>query len=99
AAPSHTSNQSDRILLDALTAAAAGQGELFLTAVADSTNTSLASQAATERIAIVAEHVARGESADPRRLLTALAHAQPEIAAASLPALVKRWPRDREVPL
>src|SRR5262245_12739 len=99
AALADASNQSDRILLDALTAAAAGQGELFLTAVADSTNTSLASQAATERIAIVAEHVARGESADPRRLLTALAHAQPEVAAAALRGLVKGWPRDRKVDL
>jgi putative membrane-bound dehydrogenase-like protein len=99
AALSDPSNQSDRILLDALTAAAAAQGELFLIAVAESTNTSLASPAATERLAIVAEHNARSESTDPQRLLTALAHAQGDIAAAALRGLVKGWPRDRKVEL
>src|SRR5262249_11183800 len=88
---------SDTILLDAITAAAAGQGEAFLTAVAASTNSNLAASAAADRIAIVAEHVARGESAEPRPLVAALMQARPEVAAAILRGLVRGWPRDRKI--
>jgi uncharacterized protein len=91
--------QSDKILLDAVTAAAAAQQQDFLTAVAGSTAKELATTAATDRITIVAEHVARGDSAQPQLLLAALNTAQPEIAAGILRGFVKGWPRDRKVDL
>jgi len=91
--------QSDRILLDAVTAAAAGQEQEFLSAVAQSNNTALAAGPATERISIVAGHVARGDSAEPRSLVAALEKAQPEVAAAILGGLARGWPRDRKAEL
>jgi putative heme-binding domain-containing protein len=88
--------QSDRLMLDAVTSAAAAQDELFLRAVAASSEKSLTNQAAADRIAIVAEHVARGELADPRPLVTALQQSPPEIAAAIVRGLAKGWPRDHK---
>jgi putative membrane-bound dehydrogenase-like protein len=91
--------QADTILLDALTAAAASQDQLFLTTVAASTNPALAMTASADRIAIVAEHVARGELTEPRPLVAALGKAQPAVAAAILRGFVRGWPRDRKVTL
>ena len=88
--------QSDRILLDAVTAAAAGQGELFLAGVAQSTDKALSNPPATERVTIVAEHVARGDLTDPRPLVAALENAQPDVATAVLTGLARGWPRDRK---
>jgi len=72
---------------------------LFLTAVAASTSNALIAPAVTDRIAIVAEHVARGESSRPGPMLAGLAAARSEIAAAILRGFVKGWPRDRKVEL
>ncbi len=91
--------QGDTILLDAVTTAAAGQDQLFLTTVAASTNAALAAPAAADRIAIVAEHVARGESLEPRPLVAALGQARPEVAVAILRGFVRGWPRDRKIAL
>ena len=91
--------QSDHILLDAVTAAAASQEDLFLVALATASNKSLNNQAATERIAIVAEHIARGEWAAPRPLVAALEKAQPDVATAMLRGLARGWPRDRKANL
>jgi putative membrane-bound dehydrogenase-like protein len=91
--------QSDRILLDAVTAAAAANEQLFLAAVAQSANPALATTSAAERIAIVAEHVARGELKQPAPVLANLAKAQPEVASAVVRGFVRGWPRDRKVEL
>jgi putative membrane-bound dehydrogenase-like protein len=91
-----SSVQNDRLLLDAVTSAAAAQDQLFLTTIAASKSKSLASSAATDRIAIVAEHVARGEIAEPQPLVTALLNAQPEISSAIVRGLAKGWPRDHQ---
>jgi putative membrane-bound dehydrogenase-like protein len=90
---------SDAILLDALTAAAAAQGQPFLSAIAASTKSALAVPAIADRIAVVAEHVARGENAEARPLVAALMQAQPEVASAILRGLVRGWPRERKVAL
>ncbi|MBW8884392.1 MAG: c-type cytochrome, partial [Planctomycetia bacterium] len=91
--------QNDRILLDAVTAAAAAQGEAFLAAVATSPEKSLAPTAATERTAIVAEHVARGDYSKPIGVLKGLTQASPEVAGSVLRGFVKGWPRDRKIEL
>jgi putative membrane-bound dehydrogenase-like protein len=91
--------QGDTILLDAVTAAAAGQDQLFLTTVAASMNAALATPAAADRIAIVAEHVARSDAAEPRPLVAALGQAQPAVASAILRGFVRGWPRDRKIAL
>src|SRR5262245_7103587 len=91
--------QADRLLLDAVTAAAAGQNTLFLQAVAQSSDKALANQQSAERIIIVAEHVARGDLSDPRPLIAALDKAQPDVATAILGGLARGWPRDRKAEL
>jgi uncharacterized protein len=96
AALADSSVQSDRILLDAVTAAGASQENLFLTALTKATDKTLANSAATDRVAIIAEHIARGETAEPRPLVAALEIAEPEIAAAILQGLARGWPRDRK---
>jgi putative heme-binding domain-containing protein len=86
--------QQDRRLLDAATAAAAKNGPLALLAAATSDNKSLAAVAATERLAIVAGHVARSGLDNPAALLGQLKQAQPEVAVAILTGLARGWPRD-----
>ncbi|MCI0358658.1 MAG: ThuA domain-containing protein [Planctomycetaceae bacterium] len=86
--------QQDRQLLDAATAAAAKNGTLALLAAAKSGNKSLANTAATERLAIVAGHVARSGLENPASLLGELKQAQPEVAVAILTGLARGWPRD-----
>jgi putative membrane-bound dehydrogenase-like protein len=88
--------QGDKILLDAATAAAAAQEQIFLTAVCKAKDQSLATPAVTDRLTIIAEHVARGQIADPRPLIAALESAQPPIASATLKGLARGWPRDRK---
>src|SRR5690606_11493412 len=61
--------QRDRLLLDAATAAAAQNGSLALASAAKSDNSDLANSAATERLSIVAGHVARGGLEQPASLL------------------------------
>ena len=55
----------------------------------------LASAAATERLAIVAGHVARSGLDNPASLLTSLKK-QPEVTIAILTGLARGWPRDSE---
>ncbi len=86
--------QRDRQLLDAVTAAAAKNGTLALLAASKSNVKSLASSAATERLAIVAGHVARSGLENPTALLGELKQAQPEVAIAILTGLARGWPRD-----
>ena len=86
--------QQDRRLLDATTAAAANHGTWALGVAAQSENKSLASTAATERLAIVAGHVARSGLENPAPLLDQLKAAQPEVAVAILGGLARGWPRD-----
>jgi putative membrane-bound dehydrogenase-like protein len=86
--------QQDRHLLDAVTAAAAKNGNLALLAASKSNVKSLASEAATERLAIVAGHVARTGLDNPAPLLAELKAAQPEVAVAILTGLARGWPRD-----
>jgi putative membrane-bound dehydrogenase-like protein len=88
--------QQDRRLLDAATAAAAHSGPLTLIAAAKSGNKGLAATAASERLAIVAGHVARGGLDGPASLLGALKQAQPEVATAVLTGLARGWPRDQK---
>ncbi|HEY2414337.1 MAG TPA: PVC-type heme-binding CxxCH protein [Pirellulaceae bacterium] len=90
---------ADPILLDALTVAAAVQGDLFISSIAASTKPTLAAPTIADRIAVVAEHVARGENAEPRPLVAALMQAQPEVASAILRGLVRGWPRERKIAL
>jgi putative membrane-bound dehydrogenase-like protein len=90
--------QSDRILLDAITAAAASQEQLFLTAMAQATDAALVNSTVTERIAIVAEHYARGSEADAH-VIRVVGKAQPAVAEAIVRGLARGWPRDRKVTL
>ncbi len=59
-----------------------------------STNKILSSTAATERLSIVAGHVARSGLEHPVPLLASLKMAQPEVAVAILSGLARNWPRD-----
>jgi len=86
--------QQDRHLLDAATAAAAKGGNLSLITAAKSSEKSLATSAATERLAIVAGHVARSGLDNPASLLNELKQAQPEVTVAILTGLARGWPRD-----
>ena len=67
---------------------------LALLAAAKSPDKSLAASAATERLAIVAGHVARSGLENPASLLGELKQAQPEVAVAILTGLARGWPRD-----
>jgi putative membrane-bound dehydrogenase-like protein len=89
-----SSVQADRHLLDAATAAAAKNGSFTLLAAAKSPAKSLAASAASERLAIVAGHVARSDLDNPASLLTELKQAQPEVSIAILTGLARGWPRD-----
>jgi putative heme-binding domain-containing protein len=86
--------QQDRNLLDAATSAAGKNGPLALAAAAKQSSKSLASEAATERLAIVAGHVARTGLDNPAPVLAELKTAQPEVAVAILTGLARGWPRD-----
>jgi putative heme-binding domain-containing protein len=86
--------QQDHRLLDAATAAAAKNGALALAAAARSKQTELTSGTATERLAIVAGHVARSGLDNPAPLLKELRQAQPEVSVAILAGLARGWPRD-----
>ena len=86
--------QQDLHLLDAATAAAAQNGPLALASAAKSSNKALLSTAATERLSIVAGHVARSGLEQPVPLLASLKMAQPEVAVAILSGLARNWPRD-----
>jgi len=94
AALAESTVQDDRHLLDAATAAAAKNGSLALIAAAKSDVKSLATSAATERLAIVAGHVARSGLDSPAPLLVELKQSQPEVAVAILAGLARGWPRD-----
>jgi putative membrane-bound dehydrogenase-like protein len=86
--------QQDRHLLDAATAATAKSGKYALVAAAQSAEKSLANTAATERLMIAADHVARTGLTTPETLLDQLRNAQPEVAVAILGGLARGWPRD-----
>jgi putative heme-binding domain-containing protein len=86
---------ADRWLLDAITAAAAAQGERFLTSVAKSASEGLVTPAALERITIVANHVARSGMENPASLLNELKQAQPPVALAIVSGLAAGWPKDK----
>ncbi|MEX2026973.1 MAG: PVC-type heme-binding CxxCH protein, partial [Pirellulaceae bacterium] len=88
---------SDPQLLDALTAAAAANGELFLAAVARSKLSP--DERIAGRIAIVAEHVARGGSPAMGPILASLSSAQPAVSEAIVDGLVRGWPRDSQFKL
>ena len=88
---------SDPHLFDALTAAAAAQGELFLAAAAKSSRAE--GERVTGRIAIVAEHVARGGSPKMGPILASLSTAQPAVSEAIVAGLVRGWPRDSQYQL
>ncbi len=89
--------QQDRRLLDAATAAAAKNGAAALLAAMKSTNVALLDPAATERLTIVADHVARTGLESPVPLLTAMQSAAPDLSAAILAGLARGWPRDRQL--
>ena len=91
---SNSNIQQDRHLLDAATAAAAKNGTFALLAAAKSPSKPLVSTAATERLAIVAGHVARSGLDVPVSLLNELKQAQPEVSVAILTGLARGWPRD-----
>ncbi len=86
--------QQDRHLLDAATAAAAQNGPLALASASKSSNKALCVTAATERLSIVAGHVARSGLEHPVPLLARLKTAQPDVAVAILSGLARNWPRD-----
>ncbi|HUE73378.1 MAG TPA: PVC-type heme-binding CxxCH protein, partial [Pirellulaceae bacterium] len=90
---------ADRWLLDAATAAAAGQGELFLSKVASTHRQGYEDPKVQQRIAIVAEHVARGGSPKMGPILASLSSAQPAVSEAIVAGLVRGWPRDSQYKL
>ena len=91
---------ADRWLLDAATAAAAQNDEGVLTAALDK-GAKLAQAATRERIAIVAQHFARGDEADAKigKLLIAATSADPQAASTILAGLDKGWPRAKKAKL
>jgi uncharacterized protein len=88
---------SDPRLFDALTAAAAAQGELFLATVGKSPLAP--GERVAARIAIVAEHVARGGSPKVGPILASLSTARPAVSEAIVAGLVRGWPRDSQFKL
>jgi putative heme-binding domain-containing protein len=87
--------QSDRWLLDGLTAAAAAQSDRFLAEAAIPERQALSAPAAIDRLTIVANHVARSGLDEPAALLNELKQAQPEVATAIVTGLTRGWPRDQ----
>ena len=90
--------QRDRWLPDALTAAAAAQGRSFLHAAIH--HDQKPSPATLKATAIVAEHLARGESPAAVSLLRELRpSANPETLAIVLNGLAKGWPKNSALKL
>ncbi|HZL89784.1 MAG TPA: c-type cytochrome, partial [Pirellulaceae bacterium] len=87
----------DRWILDAVTAAAAAHGDHFLSIAAN--DKKIEDARAIERITIVAEHVARGGSANLGRSFDDLTKARPAVAEAIVTGLARGWPRDKELEL
>jgi putative membrane-bound dehydrogenase-like protein len=75
-----SSIQQDRHLLDATTSALAKNGPAALVAATKATIPTLASNAATERLTIVADHVARTGLDNVASVIEGLKTSQPEIA-------------------
>ena len=88
---------SDPHLLDALTAAAAAHGELLLAAVGKSPL--VPGDRVAERIATVAEHVARGDNPSLGPVLAALSTAHPATREAIVAGLTRGWPRESQYKL
>nr|WP_235952334.1 PVC-type heme-binding CxxCH protein [Crateriforma spongiae] len=91
--------QTDPIMLDALTSAAATHAPSFLRQIAK-TRFGRESMAVVSPITQrVTEHVARGrpDSATLQRLLEALSGAEPNIAGAMVDGLLAGWPKDHHV--
>jgi putative membrane-bound dehydrogenase-like protein len=90
--------QQDKILLDAVTAAAANADLLFLSACASSEQEGLATPAALERVALVSEHIARtGERLD--LAVESACIARPHMTSAMVSGLIRGWPKDKSIKL
>ncbi|WP_254512763.1 PVC-type heme-binding CxxCH protein [Anatilimnocola floriformis] len=92
----------DRWLLDAVTAAAAKNDEHFLAAALSRTaKGDFAQSLVRERIALVAQHFARGDSAGDKvgEVVSNCIMAQPEVVSAVLNGLEKGWPRAKKASL
>jgi putative membrane-bound dehydrogenase-like protein len=93
---------SDRWLLDAVTTAAAANGEGVLAgALSAETKSTFDKPASRERLSLVAQHFARGEQAKQRigNLLLAATSAKPPVASTILAGLEKGWPRGEQAKL
>jgi putative membrane-bound dehydrogenase-like protein len=94
-------NWSDRWLLDAVTAAAARQEELFLIHfMQQEEGRPIDDLRPLQRVSIVAEHFARGGRADTvGNLVGKLSSAPSRTAEAVLEGLARGWPKDKPVKL
>jgi putative membrane-bound dehydrogenase-like protein len=83
----------DRWLLDAVTAAAAKQDQVFLLALAERGDKAVLEKAALDRVAIVAESYARRGPENVEAVISALAKASQAVSDTTITALLKGWPR------
>ncbi|HTN74459.1 MAG TPA: c-type cytochrome, partial [Pirellulaceae bacterium] len=87
---------SDRWLLDALTAAAARHDVAFLQSLAKQGKDAPQQPAVLERVAIVAQHYARGgDGATTPQLVATLQQASPAVADTIVAGLMKGWPKQQ----
>ncbi|MBC7854523.1 MAG: ThuA domain-containing protein [Pirellulaceae bacterium] len=89
--------QQDRQLLDAATSAGAKGGTVFLSEVMTSPDAGFTKAVALERIAIIAQHIARGGTDNPAEWLVAIPNCKPDVAEAILDGFVRGWPKDKPV--
>ncbi len=90
----------DRFLSEGVICAAAMHADSFLTAsLAGQPNREASTQAQSNSLRVVAEHVARNGVAPAAldTLLEKLATAQPDLATATIEGLANGWPRNRNV--